>query len=131
MDVNVDVNEDVNEDDHVMTAALSTAGEIGTTTPRRLIPPPANRTHRTRTPTVTDRRDPCHIHRQIRGTEDPAAEAEGQSPAAIMVKTSTNATNIGMDLVAAKRVGVQNEGVQVIIAHAAKNHTRGADAKLQ
>jgi hypothetical protein len=48
-----------------------------------------------------------------------------------VVKTSTSDTNIGIDLVAANHTGVLNEGVKVIGAQAAKNHTRGADAKLQ
>ena len=112
----VDVHADVT------VAALLAAAEIGTSIPHRLIPPQAtHRIHRARIPIVTaDRRDPRHI-RQFRGTED----LEGQSPA---VKISTSDTNIGMDLVAANLL---NEGVKVIGAQAAKNHTRGADAKLQ
>ena len=115
----VDVHADVT------VAALLAAAEIGTIIPHRPVPPRAtHRIHRARIPIVTaDRRDPRHI-RQIRGTED----LEGQSPAAEVVKTSTSDTNIGMDLVAANLL---NEGVKVIGAQAAKNHTRGADAKLQ
>ena len=115
----VDVHADVT------VAALLAAAEIGTIIPHRPIPPRAtHRIHRARIPIVTaDRRDPRHI-RQIRGTED----LEGQSPA---VKISTSDTNIGMDLVAVNHTGVLSEGVKVIGAQAAKNHTRGADAKLQ
>ena len=118
----VDVHADVT------VAALLAAADIGTSIPHRPIPPQAtHRIHRARIPIVAaDRRDPRHI-RRIRGTED----LEGQSPAAEVVKTSTSDTNIGIDLVAANHTGVLNEGVKVIGAQAAKNHTRGADAKLQ